>query len=275
LFFLQIIFLRMALLLNLNVMELIRIDATNIDQEHICCAIGNDKANKQRAQSKKDWLTERFAEGLVFQRFDARGKFFIEYMPIEKCWKPLVGKNYMVIHCLWVSGQYKGQGLSTRLLDACLAEARARHMDGVVVVSSSSVKPFLTDKRFFVKHGFTVVDTAAPYYELLALTFNAKAPLPRFVESTKQSRNLPKQGFAIVYSNQCPFMDEYVDIMANVLAGLAQPCVIRKLQSHQDVQQYGSPFGTLGVYYNGRLVSHELMPAAKFAAFVNGLLQQD
>ncbi|EOQ95282.1 hypothetical protein LEP1GSC195_2244 [Leptospira wolbachii serovar Codice str. CDC] len=44
--------------------------------------------------------TDRFADGLVFKRLDERGKVFIEYMPIEKTWKPIVGKNYMVIHPL-------------------------------------------------------------------------------------------------------------------------------------------------------------------------------
>lgn len=39
-------------------MEIITIDKTNIDQEHICCVIGNDKANQSRALTKKE-LDER------------------------------------------------------------------------------------------------------------------------------------------------------------------------------------------------------------------------
>ncbi|MCD4670335.1 MAG: GNAT family N-acetyltransferase, partial [Actinomycetia bacterium] len=63
-------------------MKIINIDKNNIDQEHICCAIGNDKTNQSRAESKKDWMKERFNDGLVFKRLDDRGKIFIEYMPI-------------------------------------------------------------------------------------------------------------------------------------------------------------------------------------------------
>jgi len=35
-------------------MNIITIDKNNIDQEHICCAIGNDKQNQSRAHSKKE-----------------------------------------------------------------------------------------------------------------------------------------------------------------------------------------------------------------------------
>ncbi len=34
-------------------MNIIQITKQNIDEEHICCAIGNDKTNKARAESKK------------------------------------------------------------------------------------------------------------------------------------------------------------------------------------------------------------------------------
>lgn len=34
-------------------MNIITINKNNIDKEHICCAIGNDKVNQSRAQSKK------------------------------------------------------------------------------------------------------------------------------------------------------------------------------------------------------------------------------
>lgn len=123
-------------------MKIISIDKNNIDQKHICCALGNDKRNKKSAQFKKDWMKERFDDGLFFKRLDDRGKIFIEYMPIEKVWKPVVGKNLMMINCLWVAGKFKGQGISTRLLNECIADAKKQKMDGVAVVSSTKVKPF-------------------------------------------------------------------------------------------------------------------------------------
>ena len=44
-------------------MEYMRITNENIDKEHICCAMSGKQSIK-----KKEWLKERFDEGLVFYR---------------------------------------------------------------------------------------------------------------------------------------------------------------------------------------------------------------
>jgi ribosomal protein S18 acetylase RimI-like enzyme len=253
-------------------MEIISINQNNIDNEHICCAIGNDKQNQSRAVTKKEWMRARFSEGLVFKRFDERGKLFIEYMPIETVWKPISGKNYMVINCLWVSGQFKGKGLSKKLLNECIEDSRAKGMDGIAVVTSNKVKPFLTDKKFYLKHGFELVDTAFPYFELLVLKFNAAAGNPKFFEAAKFGTCTNQDGFTFVYSNQCPFMEEYTGILTEVLKRKLISFQVIKLDKYADAQQFGSPFGTFGIYYNGRFITHELMPEKKFEKFVEELI---
>jgi ribosomal protein S18 acetylase RimI-like enzyme len=250
--------------------KIISIDKNNIDQEHICCALGNDKKNRTRAESKKDWLKKRFDDGLIFKRFDQRGKIFIEYIPIEKVWKPIAGKNFMVINCLWVSGQFKGKGLSLQLLEECIKDTKAQKMDGIVVVSSNKVKPFLTDKRFYLKHGFEIIDSAAPYFELLALKFNKNAKNPHFTANAKSGNCSNKNGFTFIYSNQCPFMEEYVGLLAEISGRKKIPVEVKKLQNYEEAQQTGSPFGTLGIYYNGVFKTHELMTENKF----EGLMEE-
>ena len=91
-------------------MEYIRVTKENLEQEHICCAISNNK--DVQVSSKKAWLAERFDEGLVFLKSVERGKCFIEYIPAENAWNPIVADNYMYIDCLWVSGSFKGHGYS-------------------------------------------------------------------------------------------------------------------------------------------------------------------
>lgn len=54
------------------------------DKEHICCAMSG-----KQALAKKEWLKQRFDEGLVFYRSEERGKCFIEYIPAENAWVPL------------------------------------------------------------------------------------------------------------------------------------------------------------------------------------------
>lgn len=240
-------------------MKIISIDKNNIDQEHICCAIGNDKANKSRALTKKKWLKERFNDGLVFKRLDDRGKIFVEYMPIEKVWKPLTGKNYLVINCLWVSGKFKGQGISTELLNECISDAKRQEKDGIAVISSTKVKPFLTDKRFYLHKGFEIVDSAPPYFELLALKFNKNAKNPEFMKNAKQGTCGNKKGFTFIYSNQCPFMEEYVNLLSSICETKKILCKIIHLKDSKEAQIQSSPFGTLGIYYNGEFKTHELM----------------
>ena len=50
-------------------MNYIRITKENIDREHICCAMSG-----KQSIAKKEWLRQRFEEGLVFYRSEERGK---------------------------------------------------------------------------------------------------------------------------------------------------------------------------------------------------------
>lgn len=249
-------------------MDLIRIDERNIDQEHICCAIGNDKENRLRAETKKIWMKSQYRNGLVFVRLNARGKIFIEYMPIEYAWKPIAGKNYYVINCLWVSGQYKGQGISTELLNECINDAKANKKDGIVVVTSAKARPFLTDKKYYQKHGFETIDTAEPYFELLELKLKKDAKSPQFTKKAKLNRSEIVDGFSFIYANQCPFMEEYVGLLSKVCESKKKKSEIIKLTSYKEAQAKGSPFGTLGIYYNGDFITHELMTEKKFGDMI-------
>ena len=263
--------------------KIIRIDAQNIDNEHICCAIGNDKANRDRAATKKAWLKERFQDGLVFKRLDARGKVFIEYLPIEHVWKPITGRNYMAIDCLWVAGRFKGNGWAAALLHECIADAKAQGKAGVVYVSATKVEHYLTDKRFFLQHGFKIIDSAPPYFELLALEFDgsetevaapgladpaARAETPAFTAAAKTGTCPVSDGFYFVYSHQCPFMEEYVHLLADLARQKGYPVAVKQLASAAEAQAHGSPFGTLGIYINGQLRGHAPMTEKGFEKFL-------
>ena len=50
-------------------MDYIRITDDNIEKEHICCAMSG-----KQGVIKKEWLKQRFKEGLVFCRSTERGK---------------------------------------------------------------------------------------------------------------------------------------------------------------------------------------------------------
>ena len=56
-------------------MDYIRITDDNIEKEHICCAMSG-----KQGVIKKEWLKQRFKEGLVFCRSTERGKCFIHLL---------------------------------------------------------------------------------------------------------------------------------------------------------------------------------------------------
>lgn len=252
-------------------MEIIEITKNNIEKEHICCSLGSDKRSQEAAATKKQWMLKNFAHGLRFKRLNERGKMFVEYMPIETAHKPITGKNYMVIHCLWVSGKFKGKGIAERLLQECIHDSKEAGMDGVAVISSAKLMPFLTDKRFFLKHNFIVQDTAPPYFELLVLKWNTKAVStdePRFLPVSKKLKRNFNQGFELIYNHQCPFMEEYVNLLAQLLRQKNIPVQTKLLKNHQEVKKQGSPFASFTMYYNGEFQTHELMPPKKFEKFL-------
>ncbi len=54
-------------------------------------------------------MKQCFEDGLVFMKSVECGKCFIEYIPAEHAWVPIIA-NYMYIDCFWVSGSFKGHG---------------------------------------------------------------------------------------------------------------------------------------------------------------------
>ena len=86
-------------------MEYIKVTKENIEKEHICCAISNNK--DIQVSSKKAWLFDRFDDGLVFLKSVERGKCFIEYIPAENAWNPIDAEGYMYIDYVFLVLQRK------------------------------------------------------------------------------------------------------------------------------------------------------------------------
>jgi len=142
---------------------------------------------------------------------------------------------------------------------------------GLVVVSSAKKKPFLTDKSFFVKHGFQVCDTAPPYFELLVRPFR-DAPLPTFRPNARTGAFAHAKDLAILYTDQCPFTGFYLDEMVEVAAEYGLSAEKIKLTTTRQVQDGPSPFGVSGVYLRGQFLTHEIMTRKSFAEVLSKAL---
>lgn len=237
-------------------MEVIKLTDRNIQEEHICCAI-SDKKSVNGYQKKKDWLKTEFKNGYTFKKLDVRGKVFIEYVPIENSWLPLDGRNFMVINCFWVSGQFKGQGNGKRLLKQCMNDANG--MDGIIAISSDKKRPFMTDPKFLKYQGFEIIDEAPPYFKLWGLKTNPDATFPTIKESAKVGACPDKEGITAYYSNTCPFTEYYTNqLLREYAKKKGIPLTINHINSMADGHRMPIPWVINSVFYKGELVTLEM-----------------
>ena len=242
-------------------MNIITVTKENIDQEHICCAISNN--NDCQVSAKKAWLMERFPDGLIFKKGDVRGKCFIEYIPAEKAWCPIEAEGYMHINCFWVSGQFKGQGNSNLLLEECIKDSKYKDKKGLCILSSNKKMPFLSDPKYLKYKGFSVADTAEPFYELMYLPFEKDAAIPHFKPTVKTPKS-KEQGFVLYYAHQCPFTAKYVPMIEEMARAKAIPFKVIQFTTTEDAQNAPAPFTSYSLFYNGEFVTNEILSDKKF-----------
>ena len=252
-------------------MEFIKLTPENLENEHICCAIASNKDGQ--VMSKKAWLAERMQEGLVFLKVNVRGKCFIEYLPAEYAWAPIEAPDYMYIDCLWVSGQYKGQGISNQLLEECIQDSKQKGKKGLVILSSDKKRGFLSDKKFLLHKGFQLADKAEPYFELMYLPFEENVTIPKFKEDGKKAR-IGQEGFVLYYTNQCPFTAKYVPLIEQYAGEKKLPFRSIKIESRDEAQSAPVPFTTYALFYQGEFVTHENLSVKKFEALVEKLVSK-
>ena len=241
-------------------MEIITLTKENLEREHICCAISNNK--DCQVSSKKAWLEQRFDDGLVFKKADVRGKCFIEYIPAEKSWVPIEADGYMYINCLWVSGQFKGKGYSNILLEECIRDSKEKGKKGLAVLSSPKKLAFISDPKYMHYKGFLTADTAEPYYELLYLPFEAQAPMPKFKEQAKKP-HIDKDGFVLYYSAQCPFTAKYAPIAEEMAKARNIPFTTIKFETAEQAQNAPAASTSYCLFWNGEFVTHEILSEKK------------
>lgn len=242
-------------------MEYIRVTKENIDEEHICCAISNNK--DVQVSSKKEWMKKCFEDGLVFLKSVERGKCFIEYIPSEHAWVPIVAENYMYIDCFWVSGSFKGHGYSNDLLNACIEESKEKGKAGLCILSAAKKKPFLSDPKHLLYKGFKVADESDAGIQLWYLPFKENAGVPQFKECAKHP-HIEEDGYVLYYTNQCPFNGKYVPIIEQVAKENNVPFRAIHIQTKEEAQSVSSPCSTYAMFYNGSFLTNEQLNDKRF-----------
>ena len=242
-------------------MKYIQVTNDNLESEHICCAISNNR--DIQVASKKAWLSERFDDGLVFLKSVERGKCFIEYLPAEKAWNPIEADGYMYIDCLWVSGSLKGHGYSNDLLGACIEDSRAKGRKGLCILSSAKKKPFLADPKYLKYKGFSVCDEADNGIQLWALPLGENAGTPRFKDCARHPY-VSENGYVLYYTSQCPFNAKYVPVVERTAREHGVPFRAIHIQSIEEAQNAPTPITTYALFRDGEYLTNEQMNEARF-----------
>lgn len=238
--------------------KIITLDKTNIDKEHICCAI-SDKKCKDSYELKKDWLRNEFDKGYFFRRIDARAKVFIEYGPAEKGWVPVEAPNYLLINCFWVSGQYKGQGYGKELLRLAIEDGKVQGKDGLVTVVGTKKFHFMSDPKWLLKQGFETSEKLSSGFSLLVKKIKPNAENPKFKVTAKSGECEDKNGLVVYYSNRCPFSEYHVTTSLTETAEKRKlPLKVIKLETMENAQSAPTPATIFSLFYNGKFVTTDL-----------------
>ena len=157
---------------------------------------------------KLDWMKKRIKEGLKIKFLtDDKDNIvhgYIEYTKGENAWRAVDAKDYLFIHCIWITpNKYKKKGYGSNLIKECIKDAKGKI--GVAVIASDD--SFMASKDIFLKNGFKLIQEDGKQ-QLLVKQFK-KGRLPKFKDYKKKLSKY--KGWNIVYSNQCPWVARFID----------------------------------------------------------------
>ena len=244
--------------------EYINLDENNIEDEHICCAIGDPK-HQAGVDKKKEWIKSKLKDGHIFRKLNSRGKIFIEYEPIETAWVPIDGKNYMYIYCLWVAGSFKGKGIAKELLTYAIEDAKKKKMSGICTIVTQKKKPFIGEKKFFLHFDFKVIDTINDY-ELMVLQFDDKET-PKFNDSARKME-IDNKDFTIYYSNECPYVEYEVKELTDYAKSNNIKLNFVKIDSLEKAKNAPCVFNNWANFYQGKFISNTILNANAFEKLI-------
>lgn len=237
--------------------EYINITLDNIDNEHLCCAIGDPK-HQLGVNNKKEWIKSKLKDGHIFRKLNARGKTFIEYEPLETAWVPINGKNYEYIYCLWVAGSFKGKGIANELLTYAINDAKKLGMSGICTLTSKKKKPFLGEKKFYEHYGFKVVDEIADY-QLLSLSFDDNET-PKFNDSARTMK-INNKDFTIYYSPECPYVVHEINELTEYAKVNNVKINFIKIDTLEKAKNVPCVFNNWANFYKGKFISNTILNA--------------
>ncbi|NAS14456.1 YoaP domain-containing protein [Poritiphilus flavus] len=253
----------------MNKNKIISVTPENVDQQTLYC-IKNTKSEGHK--QKKEWFNEQYSRGLrlnILQDAEENMLGFIEYVPAENAWRPIVAPGFMFIHCIFVyPNKNKNAGNGSLLIHQAEREARALGMHGLCTMSSKG--SWVASKKVFVKNGFRQVGKR-DRFELLSKKWIISDADPLLADWTANQKNY--QGWHLVYANQCPWHEKSAEAMLKVAREHGIDLKITLLKTPSDAQNAPSGFGVFSLLHDGKLLEDHYLSETRFRNILKKELQ--
>jgi hypothetical protein len=153
-----------------------------------------------------------------------------------------------------VIGRHKGKGYATKLVKACVDDAKKQKKHGVVMFTSA--RPWIVDKKIFEKNRFTVVGTAPPKFDLVVKKFG-EYPDPHIPQNLEERAAKYPKGLTLLYTIQCPYILDAVKSYQKTAEELGIPFQAIEMKTAKEVQELSpSVYGTFNTVYNGKFLDY-------------------
>lgn len=248
-------------------MKIIDVTPDNVLEETLFCA--RDIKNPG-FDIKRRWFEKSYKDGLrikILKNSKNGPVAFIEYIPADYAWRPVLAPGFMFIHCMNI--YYRGdknKGNGSLLIKACEEDSKKSNMKGVVVMTSNG--SWIADKSTFEKNGYIKKDSLGRF-ELMVKKFIVEVEGPKLIDWTKDHHKY--NGWNLLYSDQCPWHDKSVQTLIQTAKDSGIDLKVKKINSSKEAQNAPSGFGTFALLHNGKLLEDHYLSQTRF----NNILKKE
>jgi len=215
-------------------------------------AIGDNERFQEGYRRRADYLTRMLPKGaraqIAYEQDRAVG--FIEYYPIEVTNLEVDGRDVMAIWCIHVREEERGQGIGSKLIQACLEDTRRLGRKGIV---TTCWDPFWMPKAIFERHGFAKVGPAGTNGVVLFKAFEA-VEAPRWIG--KKPAFHPVEGqlcLDIYHTDRCPIHWRNTCLVKEIVQEFGPAIEVREhcTDDRAEMRKHGTAYS---IYLNDKLI---------------------
>jgi GNAT superfamily N-acetyltransferase len=229
-------------------------DMNTPDEEFVatCSHVGESEEIDACAEKRLNWFRRHYEQGLRIKvaHLDGKPVGFLYVMPIEiSPWGPM-GKELMVVPCLFVIDKAKGKGAGAALLAAAEAEAKTQGHKGICVVAYYHDFWFMP-AAFFEKLGYTAADRHLKE-ALMWKTFDSGVEPPKLMNPKYEFH--PQEDKVVIdlfYNDFCSTCGIESDRVREVAAEFGDSVVLREYNA-DNRESLCRCQNSRGIFVNGK-----------------------